>query len=152
MVKDQQFKYKYILCASKWHYWNKGNVPKIYNLSMKLFPRCRLCHLYSLDPNLVKGKIVLCEDGSGLGPLKAGAVGFLIQGQSSRDYAFSFVLSGSYLELKDGVSVYGYIKSTGYISIRYNIQLHTNNNHLEYHTNLNWIAWNTMQEPNCNNI
>ncbi|KAH1093334.1 hypothetical protein GYH30_039200 [Glycine max] len=73
----------------------------------------RLCHLYSLDPNLVKGKIVLCEDGSGLGPLKAGAVGFLIQGQSSRDYAFSFVLSGSYLELKDGVSVYGYIKSTG---------------------------------------
>ncbi|KAL2317181.1 hypothetical protein Fmac_031057 [Flemingia macrophylla] len=76
----------------------------------------RYCLYNSLDPNLVKGKIVLCE-GERIGMLRpptlqAGAVGFLLQGQRGRDTSFSCGLPGSYLELKDGVSVYDYIKFT----------------------------------------
>ncbi|RDY02017.1 hypothetical protein CR513_14574, partial [Mucuna pruriens] len=68
----------------------------------------RVCSINSLDPNLVKGKIVLCESGGtgfpGSAPFGAGAVGFLIQGQTSRDTPFTYALPGSYLELKDGVN------------------------------------------------
>nr|KYP40423.1 Cucumisin [Cajanus cajan] len=70
----------------------------------------------SLDSNLMKGKIVLCEGGSidmsGSATLNAGAVGFLSQGQSGRDVPITCGLPGSYLDLKDGASVYDYIKST----------------------------------------
>ncbi|KAK7300771.1 hypothetical protein RJT34_11621 [Clitoria ternatea] len=73
----------------------------------------RICYTNSLDPTLVKGKIVLCEgQNKGTGPSKAGAVGFLTQGQSFRDTPFSVSLPGSYLDLKDGASVYDYIIST----------------------------------------
>ena len=86
-----------------------------YKLSPKLLPNCRLCSGDSLDRKLVKGKIVLCDSRvKGSGPVNAGAVGFLSQGQTFRDTAFSFPLPGSYLELKDGANVYDYIKSTRY--------------------------------------
>ncbi|KAK7276330.1 hypothetical protein RIF29_17469 [Crotalaria pallida] len=74
----------------------------------------RFCYAGTLDPKLVKGKIVLCEGRrtQGLGPWSAGAVGFLTQGQTSRDNIFSFPLPGSYLDLKDGANIYDYIRST----------------------------------------
>ncbi|XP_027368499.1 cucumisin-like [Abrus precatorius] len=73
----------------------------------------RFCYMNTLDPKLVKGKIVLCEGKTkGLGPFEAGAVGFLTQGQNFRDSPFSFPLPGSYLDLKDGASVYDYLNST----------------------------------------
>ncbi|OIW01973.1 hypothetical protein TanjilG_14062 [Lupinus angustifolius] len=73
-----------------------------------------LCSIKSLDQNLIKGKIVLCEDTTydGSGPLSAGAVGFLTQGQNYRDIPSSFPLPGSYLDLKDAANVNDYIKST----------------------------------------
>lgn len=82
---------------------------------MKLLPNCRFCYIDSLDQKLVKGKIVLCEGRTkGSGPFDAGAVGFLTQGQTSRDTIFSFPLPGSYLDLKDAANVYDYINSTRY--------------------------------------
>ncbi|KAJ1379189.1 Peptidase S8/S53 domain [Sesbania bispinosa] len=73
----------------------------------------RFCFDDTLDENLVKGKIVLCDIRSkAAGPFYAGAVGALIQGQTSRDLTPSLPLAGSYLDLHDGLSVYDYINST----------------------------------------
>lgn len=82
---------------------------------MKMFPKCRFCFSGSLDKKLVEGKIVLCDSRSkATGPFDAGSVGALIQGQSFRDLPPSLPLPGSYLELKDGVTVLAYINSTRY--------------------------------------
>ncbi|KAL2317262.1 hypothetical protein Fmac_031138 [Flemingia macrophylla] len=71
---------------------------------MNLYPG--IAFFNSLDPNLVKGKIVLCEGERirmpGPATLQAGAIGFLSQGQRGRDTPFSCGLPGSYLDLKDG--------------------------------------------------
>ncbi|KAJ1389148.1 Peptidase S8/S53 domain [Sesbania bispinosa] len=71
----------------------------------------RICYMNSLDKNLVKGKIVLCEGGMGIGALKAGAVGILTQGQISRNDAYSYPLPASFLDLKDGADIFDYVKS-----------------------------------------
>ncbi|XP_024042397.1 cucumisin [Citrus clementina] len=73
----------------------------------------RFCYQDSLDQNLVKGKIVVCDDlVSGEGPFSAGAVGALMQGQRRRDRAFSFPLPTSYVDTNDGSDILLYINST----------------------------------------
>ncbi|XP_057441881.1 cucumisin-like isoform X2 [Lotus japonicus] len=75
----------------------------------------RYCFRNSLDKNLVKGKIVLCEgryEKAGSETLEAGAIGLLTQGQTGRQNANSFPLSASDLDLKDAAYIYDYINST----------------------------------------
>ena len=74
---------------------------------------CRYCFTDSLDKNLVKGKIVLCDlPIRGRGPLLAGAAGFLMQGPRARDSAVSFPLPASLLSADQGSDIYKYINST----------------------------------------
>jgi hypothetical protein len=81
-----------------------------------LLQYCRTCFPDTLDKNLVKGKIVLCDGlGDGEGPLLAGAVGTVYQGRRS-DVAFSFPLPASSLRPEDGASVYLYVNTTRYKS------------------------------------
>ncbi|XP_035548784.1 cucumisin-like isoform X1 [Juglans regia] len=73
----------------------------------------RYCDPGTLDQNLVKGKIVLCDFlGDGEGALLASAVGTVNKGPGRRDIAFSFPLPASYLDVVDGSNVYFYINST----------------------------------------
>ncbi|KAI9078317.1 hypothetical protein K1719_039693 [Acacia pycnantha] len=73
----------------------------------------RFCSNGTLDPNLVKGKIVLCEGRSrALGTLTAEAIGALTQGQSFRDYPVTFPLPASYIDLQDATNIFTYINST----------------------------------------
>ncbi|XP_042955329.1 cucumisin-like isoform X2 [Carya illinoinensis] len=73
----------------------------------------RYCQPDSLDQNLVKGKIVLCDlvvDGEGA--FQASAVGTVIIGPGRKDVAYSFPLPASYLGIEDGTNVYIYLNST----------------------------------------
>lgn len=73
----------------------------------------RFCSRNSLDQNLVKGKIVLCDRvGTGAGPLLAGAVGTLTRDQAPTDNARSYALPASELNLVQGNKIYRYINST----------------------------------------
>ncbi|OMO76502.1 hypothetical protein COLO4_25545 [Corchorus olitorius] len=73
----------------------------------------RLCQLNSLDSNLVKGKIVLCDSlGTGSAPFLAGAAGAVMRDSVPSDSARLFPLPASYLELVDGSKVLTYINST----------------------------------------
>ncbi|KAI9156156.1 hypothetical protein LWI28_001389 [Acer negundo] len=73
----------------------------------------RFCFVDSLDKNLVKGKIVLCDRlvSGGGGPLYAGAVGTVIQDTIRRDFAQNFPLPTSYVNRADGSNILIYIKS-----------------------------------------
>ncbi|KAK1572031.1 hypothetical protein Q3G72_026533 [Acer saccharum] len=72
----------------------------------------RFCIGDSLDKNLVKGKIVLCDAlVSGRGPFYAGAVGTVIQDTIRRDNADNFPLPTSYVNRADGSNILIYIKS-----------------------------------------
>ncbi|KAI9157775.1 hypothetical protein LWI28_027756 [Acer negundo] len=76
----------------------------------------RFCDEDSLDKNLVKGKIVLCDLlDTGEGPFHAGAAGVVIQDTTSRDYANSFPLPTSYVNNADGSNILTYIKSNRYV-------------------------------------
>ncbi|KAK4579321.1 hypothetical protein RGQ29_029115 [Quercus rubra] len=73
----------------------------------------RYCHEYSLDQNLVKGKIVLCDalsDGSG--PFLAGAVGAVMQGRNPNSQTMAFPLPASYLSFENGGKIRMYLNST----------------------------------------
>ncbi|XWS07697.1 hypothetical protein CRYUN_Cryun41cG0012200 [Craigia yunnanensis] len=73
----------------------------------------RYCFQNSLDQNLVKGKIVLCDRAdTGKGPLFAGAVGTVTREQAPNDYANSYALPASFLDLIDGNKIYQYINLT----------------------------------------
>ena len=73
----------------------------------------RKCYQDSLDRNLVKGKIVLCDRaGTGRGPLFAGAVGTVTRDQAPNDYAESYALPASSLDLVDGNKIFQYVNST----------------------------------------
>lgn len=83
---------------------------------MTLFQNCRNCSINSLDDKLVKDKIVLCEGGLGAPEAsRAGAVGVLIQGQTSIDIAFPFPLPACYLRSNDATKIHKYIRTTRYI-------------------------------------
>ncbi|XP_031274042.1 cucumisin-like [Pistacia vera] len=67
----------------------------------------------SLDQNLVKGKVVVCDIlDTGEGPFYAGAAGALMRGQSNRDAAYHFPLPTSYINTADGNKVMLYLRST----------------------------------------
>ncbi|KAL4621001.1 hypothetical protein ACB092_06G197000 [Castanea dentata] len=73
----------------------------------------RTCNDDSLDKNLVKGKIVLCDgENDGTGQLFAGAAGTVMQGRRPDSSAFAFPLPAAYLSLEDGANIYSYINST----------------------------------------
>jgi len=68
--------------------------------------KCRYCKKNSLDQDLVKGKIVLCDvRTTGEEEFLAGAVGTVMQGRARQDVAKSFPLPASYLRLEDGSKV-----------------------------------------------
>ncbi|KAK8592125.1 hypothetical protein V6N13_062711 [Hibiscus sabdariffa] len=72
----------------------------------------RFCLGNSLNPKLVKGKIVLCDRlVSGSEPLAAGAIGALFQ-NAPQDSAFTFPLPASLLDVVDGSQIFIYINST----------------------------------------
>ncbi|XP_059625397.1 cucumisin-like [Cornus florida] len=73
----------------------------------------RYCISDSLDPTLVNGTIVLCDEQSeGDAAFAAGAVGTIMNDDGFKDYSFSYILPASYLSSKDGSGVYQYINST----------------------------------------
>ncbi|KAK7825904.1 cucumisin [Quercus suber] len=73
----------------------------------------RYCDENTLDKNLVKGKIVLCDgENYGVGQLSAGAIGTVMQGRRPSSDAFAFPLPATYLSFEDGANIYLYINST----------------------------------------
>ncbi|KAJ9684393.1 hypothetical protein PVL29_016718 [Vitis rotundifolia] len=73
----------------------------------------RFCTRNSLDPNLVKGKIVLCDElVSGTGAFLAGAAGTVMADRGAKDSARPFPLPASYLGAQDGSSIAYYVTST----------------------------------------
>ncbi|XP_044480194.1 cucumisin-like [Mangifera indica] len=71
------------------------------------------CSEDSLDRNLVKGKIVVCDIlDTGKGPFYAGAAGAVMIGENERDVAFNFPLPTSYIDTADGDKVMRYLRST----------------------------------------
>ena len=76
----------------------------------------RFCTKNSLNPNLVKGKIVLCEAlSTGTGAFLAGAAGAVMADRGTKDSASSFPLPVSYLGAADGSSIASYLSSTRYV-------------------------------------
>lgn len=72
----------------------------------------RLCSEGSLDEELVKGKLVLCDGlTNGSGPFFAGAAGALMQSTLPTDVARSFPLPASHLERSDGNDIFTYMNS-----------------------------------------
>ncbi|PON53866.1 Subtilase [Trema orientale] len=70
-------------------------------------------YCYSLDKNLVRGKIVFCDDlFTESGPISAGAVGLVIPGRDHGEVSRIFPLPTSFLSTEDGNYVYLYINST----------------------------------------
>ncbi|KAL8150601.1 hypothetical protein V2J09_020409 [Rumex salicifolius] len=102
--------------------------PLIYAGDAPRFPnhtQARFCAKGSLNPKLVRGKIVLCdieEDTSRAltvlenqvsateGSLAAGAVGTLMHGSIINDFTQSFRLPASFLDEKDAATVRSYIR------------------------------------------
>ncbi|TYG65765.1 hypothetical protein ES288_D06G213000v1 [Gossypium darwinii] len=74
----------------------------------------RLCFSNSLDKNLVKGKIVLCDTirTNGIGALLAGAAGTVARGQDSIDYSSLFPLPASCFNFVDGRNIFQYVNSS----------------------------------------
>ncbi|CAI0447391.1 unnamed protein product [Linum tenue] len=72
----------------------------------------RLCLNNSLDPRLVKGKIVLCAKGDREAPLQAGAVGSVMPG--FQDVAGLFPIPASQLPVQDIGQVLTYINRNSY--------------------------------------
>ncbi|KAH6777778.1 hypothetical protein C2S51_009090 [Perilla frutescens var. frutescens] len=89
-----------------------GNVPNTargYNGSTSMY-----CTEGSLDPNLVKGSIVLCEGDSDFaqGAADAGAIGAIMVTDAYTDLEFTFPIPACYLGFADGDQVRDYIKNT----------------------------------------
>ncbi|KAL8137422.1 hypothetical protein V2J09_003423 [Rumex salicifolius] len=65
----------------------------------------RVCEAGSLDPSLVRGKIVLCLSISeGVGPYMAGASGVIMSDDGPKDIAYDFPLPTAYLDLANNTS------------------------------------------------
>ncbi|KAL5568990.1 hypothetical protein UlMin_025565 [Ulmus minor] len=87
---------------------NGGDAP---NTTSDFGSFSRYCFEDSLDKNLVKGKIVVC-DGYGDGPFLAGAVGVVMSGRAAGATARVFPLPASYLSLEEASKMGLYINST----------------------------------------
>ncbi|KAG4143136.1 hypothetical protein ERO13_D06G171051v2 [Gossypium hirsutum] len=74
----------------------------------------RFCFPNSLDKNLVKGKIVLCDTkrSKGIGALLAGAAGTVARDQVGIDHSNLFPLPASCFNLVDGRNIFQYVNST----------------------------------------
>ncbi|OMO76487.1 hypothetical protein COLO4_25553 [Corchorus olitorius] len=73
----------------------------------------RLCLPGSLNSTLVKGKIVFCETFSDPeGVMEAGALGAVFQDGTTKDYAFTYPLPFSNLNIDDGRAVLNYLNTT----------------------------------------
>ncbi|TKY53555.1 Cucumisin protein [Spatholobus suberectus] len=74
----------------------------------------KLCLQNSLDENLVKGKIVLCDgfQGTTVVGLVSGAAGILVRSLSPKDVAFTFALPAVILSRIDGNLIQSYINLT----------------------------------------
>ncbi|PKI46615.1 hypothetical protein CRG98_032957 [Punica granatum] len=73
----------------------------------------RYCLMNTLDPNLVRGKIVLCDAlVGGRGPFSVGAVGAVMRDEFPEDAAFNFPLPTSYISQTEGERVLSYINSS----------------------------------------
>ncbi|XP_016650123.1 PREDICTED: cucumisin-like [Prunus mume] len=72
----------------------------------------KTCEPGTLDHNLVKGKIVLCDGTTGYGAYFAGAVGVILQSRPVADVLDPLPMPASCLGLDSGNSIYYYINST----------------------------------------
>ncbi|XP_057486100.1 cucumisin-like isoform X2 [Actinidia eriantha] len=73
----------------------------------------RFCSRNSLDANLVRGKIVLCDSWTdGRPPLVAGAAGVVMQDTRFQDYAYSFPLPATHVSVNNGSSISEYVNLT----------------------------------------
>ncbi|XVE52594.1 hypothetical protein DITRI_Ditri02bG0134500 [Diplodiscus trichospermus] len=108
----------------------KGTSVNTFNLKGKMYPliwgghapnkkvgynssESRYCWEGTLDESLIKGKIVLCDYLDYMeGPLNAGAVGVVIQDDGFMDFAYSFPLPVSTLDLTNGTDVLHYLDTT----------------------------------------
>ncbi|XP_007221063.2 cucumisin [Prunus persica] len=72
----------------------------------------KTCKPGTLDHNLVKGKIVLCDGTTGYGAYFAGAVGVILQSRPVADVLDPLPMPASCLGLDSGNSIYYYITST----------------------------------------
>ncbi|PON49813.1 Subtilase [Parasponia andersonii] len=71
------------------------------------------CFVESLDKNLVKGKIVLCDAVfASNGPISAGAVGLVIPGRDNGERSRIFALPTAFLSTENATKVHIYINST----------------------------------------
>lgn len=77
----------------------------------------RTCEPGTLDHNLVKGKIVLCDGTTGYGAYFAGAVGVILQSRPVADVLDPLPMPASCLGLDSGNSIYYYINSTRYTQV-----------------------------------
>ncbi|KAK9902290.1 hypothetical protein M0R45_001765 [Rubus argutus] len=111
----------------------EGLLPNIYDLEGKFYPLIyggdapnttagvdtsvsRFCSQGSIDPNLIKGKIVLCDspqDGAGDGAILGGAAGVVLTGKKVDDDALGpLSVPASQVGLEENSNIYKYIKST----------------------------------------
>ncbi|XP_060671706.1 cucumisin isoform X3 [Ziziphus jujuba] len=73
----------------------------------------RYCFPNSLNKNLVKGKIVICDVlTNGRGPFLAGAAGLVMKGRVVGDVVDSLPLPASFLSVDDGSKINTYMNST----------------------------------------
>ncbi|KAI4299494.1 hypothetical protein L6164_032952 [Bauhinia variegata] len=87
----------------------ENSLPR-FNWEMAMF--MRLCSENSLDNNLVKGKIVLCDNFLDTTGLLSGASGVLVANTDPKDVAFSYALPTTHLSLKDNILIQSYMNST----------------------------------------
>ncbi|KAK4774452.1 hypothetical protein SAY86_009387 [Trapa natans] len=73
-----------------------------------------LCSENSLDPNIVRDKIVLCQGLKTKGPFLAGAAGVVSAADIAKDIASIFPLPESDVSSMDAANIYSYIHSTSY--------------------------------------
>ncbi|KAJ1391132.1 Peptidase S8/S53 domain [Sesbania bispinosa] len=77
-----------------------------------MVPSFRSCLEGSLEQDLVKGKIVLCDGGSSSVGLVSGAAGILFRSVAPQDVARTFALPAIHLSENDGKLIHSYINST----------------------------------------
>lgn len=104
---DERFPLKLSTCRNK---------IMVLELIITHISNCRYCRRDSLDPSLVKNKIVVCEDyvDPAENALLSGASGVVIESDFGDEdyYATTYPLPATYLSTKEGNDVLSYINST----------------------------------------
>jgi len=96
-----------------------SSIPLVYggyavNVSAGAFYEAsRYCATGSLNSNIVKNSIVLCDGANrGNGVLMASALGTIMSATIDSDSAFSFPLPATIISVEDGATLLAYIQST----------------------------------------